>query len=114
MVGRGGLYGLRDFDRRAVGFDRVVAGDAGLGPQPRGEDHRSRSASRARRFSPAFTLVPVATLFVLLPLIYRWIDRAEEQSTYADPERLRAEDQRKVAVEKRGTLGAALDNAWPY
>ena len=57
------------------------------------------------------TLVPVATLFVLLPLIYRWIEPAEEQSVFADPERLRAEDQRKTDEEKRGTLGAALDNA---
>jgi short-chain fatty acids transporter len=59
-----------------------------------------------------FTLLPELFLFIALPLIYRFLSPSAEHSTYADPAKLAAEDQRKVAVEKRGTLGAALDNAW--
>jgi len=51
-------------------------------------------------------------LILTLPVIYRWLEPPVAQSTFADPEKLREDDQRKVAAEKRGTLGSALDNAW--
>jgi short-chain fatty acids transporter len=62
-------------------------------------------------FSP-LNLVPVAALFVVLPLIYRWIGPDESRSLAADPERLKAEDERKQPVENRRTLGFAMDRAW--
>jgi short-chain fatty acids transporter len=62
-------------------------------------------------FSP-LNLVPVAALFVVLPLIYRWIGPDESRSLAADPERLKAEDERKQPVENRRTLGFAMDQAW--
>jgi len=62
-------------------------------------------------FSP-LNFVPVAALFVILPLIYRWIGPDESRSLAADLERLKAEDQRKQSIENRGTLGSALDRAW--
>jgi short-chain fatty acids transporter len=59
-----------------------------------------------------FTLLPEVVLILTLPVIYRWLEPPVAQSTFADPEKLREDDQRKVAAEKRGTLGSALDNAW--
>src|SRR6202166_64661 len=59
-----------------------------------------------------FTLLPLLALLVLLPLIYRWIEPSAEHSVFADPQRLRAEDQRKPSLDKQRTLGAALDSAW--
>ena len=62
-------------------------------------------------FSP-LNLVPVAALFVILPLIYRWIGPDESRSLPADLERLKAEDQRKQPIENRSTFGSALDRGW--
>lgn len=59
-----------------------------------------------------FTLVPELALLVALPFIYRLLEPSAEQSTFADPEKLRAEDQRKPAADRRRSLGGALDNAW--
>ena len=59
-----------------------------------------------------FTLVPELGLFIALPLIYRFLEPSPDESTYADEARLEAEDRQNVAIVKRGTLGAALDNAW--
>jgi short-chain fatty acids transporter len=59
-----------------------------------------------------FTLLPEVVLILTLPVIYRWLEPPVAQSTFADPEKLREDDQRKVGAEKRGTLGSALDNAW--
>jgi short-chain fatty acids transporter len=59
-----------------------------------------------------FTLWPELLLLIALPLIYRLLEPAEEQSTFADPDKLRAEDQRKPAADRRGTIGDALDSAW--
>jgi short-chain fatty acids transporter len=59
-----------------------------------------------------FTLLPELILILTLPVIYRWLEPPVAQSTFADPEKLREDDQRKVVTEKRGTLGSALDNAW--
>src|SRR6266478_1360019 len=58
-----------------------------------------------------FTLLPVLVLLIALPLIYRLLEPSQEQSIFADPEKLRSEDQRKPS-EKRKTFGSALDNAW--
>lgn len=59
-----------------------------------------------------FTLIPELFLLIALPLIYRFLEPSPEQSTFADAALLSAEDQRKASIEKRDTLGAALDNAW--
>ncbi len=62
-------------------------------------------------FSP-LNLVPVLVLFVLLPMVYRWIGPDESHTLAADPEKLKAEDLRKPVAENRGTLGSAMDRAW--
>jgi short-chain fatty acids transporter len=59
-----------------------------------------------------FNLIPIAVLFVLLPIVFRYLAPTEAQSVYADPERLRAEDQQKPIAEKADTIGAKLDHAW--
>lgn len=59
-----------------------------------------------------FNLLPVIVLFILLPLIYRHMQPPAAHSLIVDPERLRAEDQRKQVAEKVGTIGASLDRAW--
>jgi short-chain fatty acids transporter len=59
-----------------------------------------------------FTLLPELALLVALPFVYRFLEPAAEQSTFADPDKLRAEDQKKPVIDKRKTLGDALDNAW--
>lgn len=59
-----------------------------------------------------FTLVPEILLFIALPLLYRSLQPPPERSAFADPDKLRAEDQARSAPDKRKTLGSALDNAW--
>ena len=59
-----------------------------------------------------FTLVPVLALFILLPIVYRYIGPSAADSILVDSERLRAEDQSKQFTEKAGTVGAVLDRAW--
>ncbi len=59
-----------------------------------------------------FTLIPVLSLFILLPLIYRFTQPSANDSIMVDPERLRAEDNPKTAPERSGALGAWLDRAW--
>jgi short-chain fatty acids transporter len=59
-----------------------------------------------------FTIIPELVLLIALPLIYKFLQPSPEQSKFADPEKLRTEDQRKVVAESRKGLGAALDNAW--
>jgi short-chain fatty acids transporter len=62
-------------------------------------------------FSP-LNLVPVLTLLIVMPVIYRWIGPDESHTLPADPARLKAEDQGQAHQEKKGTFGAALDHAW--
>src|SRR5215469_2599997 len=63
----------------------------------------------------AFNLVPIIVLLILLPIIFRYTEPTQANSVYADPERLKSEDQQKVAVtEKTNTLGAWLDHAWIF
>jgi short-chain fatty acids transporter len=59
-----------------------------------------------------FTLLPELALLIALPVIYRFLEPTAEHSTFADPEKLRAEDQKKPTIDKRKTFGGALDNAW--
>ncbi len=59
-----------------------------------------------------FNLIPIAVLFVLLPLIFRYIGPTAENSQPADADRLYAEDVRPPVKEDSSTLSGALDNAW--
>lgn len=59
-----------------------------------------------------FNLLPVIALLVLLPIIFRFTQPAVADSIFVDPERLKSEDQQKIATEKTDTLGAWLDRAW--
>jgi short-chain fatty acids transporter len=59
-----------------------------------------------------FNLIPIAVLFVVLPFVFRFLAPTEANSVYADPERMRAEDQQKPVLEAADTLGAKLDHAW--
>ena len=59
-----------------------------------------------------FNLIPIAVLFVVLPFVFRFLAPAEEHSVYADPDRLRAEDQQRPVLEAADTFGARLDHAW--
>lgn len=60
-----------------------------------------------------FNLIPIAVLFLVLPVVFRFLAPTEANTVVADPDRLRAEDALKPANEKaEDTLGAKLDNAW--
>src|SRR6202048_4189820 len=60
-----------------------------------------------------FNLIPIAVLFLVLPVVFSFLAPTEANTVAADPERLRAEDAHKPAVEKaEGTLAGKLDNAW--
>jgi short-chain fatty acids transporter len=57
-------------------------------------------------------LVPIAFLLVVLPIVFRYLGPKPEDSLFADPERLNAEDRANVAVEPKKTFGSRLDHAW--
>lgn len=59
-----------------------------------------------------FNLLPIALLFIILPIVFRFLAPTEDQTVYADPERLAAEDTQKHVKEDTGTLGSWLDHAW--
>ena len=59
-----------------------------------------------------FNLIPIAVLFVILPIIFRYLAPTPANTVYADPDRLRAEDQQKPVLEAADTFGARLDHAW--
>jgi short-chain fatty acids transporter len=59
-----------------------------------------------------FNLIPIAALFVILPILFRYLGPTAEHTIVADPERLRAEDQAKIPPEAADTFGARLDHAW--
>lgn len=62
-----------------------------------------------------FNLVPIAVLFLVLPLVFRFLAPTEANTQVADPERLRVEDSlsaHKTNTEKDATFGGKLDNAW--
>jgi short-chain fatty acids transporter len=60
----------------------------------------------------AFNLIPIAVLLVVLPIVFRYLAPAPAATVYADPERLKAEDQQKPLVEAADTFGSKLDHAW--
>jgi short-chain fatty acids transporter len=60
-----------------------------------------------------FNLIPIAVLFIVLPIVFRYIGPSAEATIPADIDRLRAEDTAPAPKEKGRTLGAMLDNAWP-
>ena len=60
-----------------------------------------------------FNLIPVVVLLIVLPIVFRYLGPDEMHTTFADPERLRAEDRQKPVKEKADTIGAKLDHAWP-
>src|SRR3984885_368606 len=62
-------------------------------------------------FTP-FNLVPVLVLLLVLPLIFRYLGPSLTNAKFADPEKLRSEDQLQKGKEKTGTLGSKLDHAW--
>jgi short-chain fatty acids transporter len=59
-----------------------------------------------------FTLIPVLFLLVVLPLIYRTLQPAPEQSHFADAKKLHGEDQSRRSDRHDDTFGDLLDNAW--
>ena len=60
-----------------------------------------------------FNLIPIAVLLVALPIIFRYIGPAPNNSFAADPDKLRSEDATPHHIkEKTDTLGSRLDNAW--
>ena len=59
-----------------------------------------------------FNLVPIAVLFLVLPVLFRYLGPAADHAIIADPERLRAEDEARVPPEAADTFGAKLDRAW--
>jgi short-chain fatty acids transporter len=60
----------------------------------------------------AFNLIPICVLLIVLPIVFRYLAPTPEATLYADPERLRAEDQQKPILEAPDTFGARLDHAW--
>jgi short-chain fatty acids transporter len=59
-----------------------------------------------------FNLIPIAILLIVLPIVFRYIGPAPQNTHPADPERLRVEDAPPHPKEKANTLGGKLDNAW--
>ncbi|MDP9038343.1 MAG: TIGR00366 family protein [Acidobacteriota bacterium] len=61
-----------------------------------------------------FNLLPIAVLFVVLPIVFRFLAPTEANTVPADPERLRAEDAYKPLIEREErSFAVRLDNAWP-
>lgn len=59
-----------------------------------------------------FNLIPIVILFVVLPLIFRYLGPPSASSQFADPERLRAEDQVQKGKERTSSIASKLDHAW--
>jgi len=59
-----------------------------------------------------FNLIPIAVLFVVLPIVFRYLGPPEATSLPTDPDRLHAEDQQKPVHEAADTFGSKLDHAW--
>jgi len=60
----------------------------------------------------AFNLVPVVVLLIAIPIIYTLMQPPQSASVYADPDRLRLEDQPPTPMLPTRTLASALENAW--
>src|ERR1700738_4313818 len=59
-----------------------------------------------------FNMIPIAVLFVVLPIIFRALRPTAANTTVADPDRLRQEDAQIHTKEREDTFGSMLDNAW--
>ncbi len=59
-----------------------------------------------------FNLIPIAVLFVILPIVFRYIGPTEDASLPTDPDRLFGEDKKLPLAELPDTFGAKLDHAW--
>ena len=59
-----------------------------------------------------FNLIPIVILFVVLPLVFRYLGPNSANCQVADPERLRAEDLQQRGKEKTDSIGSKLDHAW--
>ncbi len=59
-----------------------------------------------------FNLIPCAVLLIALPVIFRYLAPTEVNSSYADPEKLRTEDEQQPSLKSADTFGGKLDNAW--
>lgn len=59
-----------------------------------------------------YNLLPILALFIVLPVIFRYLGPPSALVQMADPERLRAEDQQQNIKEKKNTIGSMLDHAW--
>jgi short-chain fatty acids transporter len=59
-----------------------------------------------------FNLIPIAVLFLVLPFVFRYLGPPAAAAQFADPEKLRAEDQLQKGKEKTDGIGSKLDHAW--
>ena len=59
-----------------------------------------------------FNLIPILVLFLVLPVVFRYLGPSAANAQVADPERLRAEDQLQRPKEKTDSIGSKLDHAW--
>ena len=57
-------------------------------------------------------LIPIAVLFLVLPFVFRYLGPPAAAAQFADPEKLRAEDQLQKGKEKTDGIGSKLDHAW--
>jgi len=59
-----------------------------------------------------FNLIPILVLFIVLPLVFRYLGPPAMNSQMADPDRLSAEDLQQCGKEKTDSIGSKLDHAW--
>jgi short-chain fatty acids transporter len=59
-----------------------------------------------------FNLLPILALFIVLPVVFRYLGPPAAMAQFADPEKLRTEDQQQQVKEKKNTIGSMLDHAW--
>src|SRR6516225_615024 len=59
-----------------------------------------------------FNLIPIVVLFLVLPFVFRYLGPPAAVAQFADPEKLRTEDQLHNGKEKTDTIGSKLDHAW--
>jgi len=59
-----------------------------------------------------FNMIPVLGLFVVMPILFRYLKPAEDRTVYADPEKLCAEDAIPIPLEGAASFAIRLENAW--
>ncbi len=60
----------------------------------------------------AFNIVPVITMLIVMPLVFRALEPLESDVVAGDVERLRAQDQSFEVPSSRPTLASRLEHAW--